>query len=47
MSRTASISRQTSESAIELYLNLDGSGKSEISTTVQFFDPMLTALSKH
>ena len=47
MSRTANISRQTSESAIELSLNLDGSGKSEISTTVPFFDHMLTALSKH
>ena len=47
MSRTASISRQTSESSIELSLNLDGSGKSEISTTVPFFDHMLTALSKH
>ena len=47
MSRTANISRQTSESSIELSLNLDGSGKSEISTTVPFFDHMLTALSKH
>lgn len=47
MSRTASISRKTSESNVELTLNLDGSGKSSISTTVPFYDHMLTALAKH
>lgn len=47
MSRIASISRKTSESSVELELNLDGSGVSEISTTVPFYDHMLTALSKH
>jgi imidazoleglycerol-phosphate dehydratase len=47
MSRTASLSRKTSESAIELTLNLDGTGKSNISTTVPFFDHLLTAFSKH
>lgn len=47
MSRIATLSRQTSESKIELELNLDGSGKSEISTSVPFFDHMLTAFSKH
>lgn len=47
MSRTASLSRKTSESSIELSLNLDGSGKSSISTTVPFFDHLLTALAKH
>ena len=47
MSRIATVSRQTSESKIELELNLDGSGKSEISTGVPFFDHMLTAFSKH
>ncbi len=47
MSRTASIERSTSESSIELSLNLDGTGKSNISTTVPFFDHLLTALSKH
>jgi len=45
--RTAKISRKTSESEIELELNLDGTGVSDISTTVPFFDHMLTALSKH
>lgn len=47
MSRTAQINRATSESQIELELNLDGSGQSDISTGVPFFDHMLTALSKH
>lgn len=47
MSRIAKISRETSESKIELELNLDGSGQSEIETGVPFFDHMLTAFSKH
>lgn len=47
MSRTASIERSTSESSIKLALNLDGTGKSNISTTVPFFDHLLTALAKH
>lgn len=47
MSRTASIERKTSESSIKLSLNLDGTGKSNISTTVPFFDHLLTALAKH
>jgi imidazoleglycerol-phosphate dehydratase len=47
MSRTASIQRKTSESSIELNLNLDGSGRSDISTTVPFFDHLLTAFAKH
>lgn len=47
MSRTASLSRKTSESAIDLTINLDGTGKSEISTSVPFFDHLLTAFAKH
>ena len=39
--------RSTSESTIELTLNLDGSGKSNIDTGVGFFDHLLTAFSKH
>jgi imidazoleglycerol-phosphate dehydratase len=46
-SRTASISRSTSESSIELSLDLDGTGTSQIETTVPFFDHLLTAFSKH
>lgn len=47
MSRTAKLSRKTSESSVELSLNLDGSGESNISTSVPFYDHMLTAFSKH
>jgi imidazoleglycerol-phosphate dehydratase len=47
MSRSVSITRSTSESTIELTLNLDGTGKSNISTGVGFFDHLLTAFSKH
>ena len=36
MTRIAKVSRKTSESAVELELNLDGSGVSEIETTVPF-----------
>lgn len=46
-SRTASIERTTSESSVSLSLNLDGDGTNDISTSVPFFDHMLTALSKH
>lgn len=45
--RTAKVTRSTSESSVELELNLDGSGQSHISTGVPFYDHMLTALSKH
>lgn len=45
--RTASLTRQTSESSIELSLDLDGTGSSDIETTVPFFDHMLTAFSRH
>lgn len=47
MTRIAKISRQTSESNVELELNLDGTGVSEIETTVPFYNHLLTALSKH
>ncbi len=47
MTRTAQLTRETSESSIELSLDLDGSGKADISTSVPFFDHMLTAFAKH
>lgn len=46
-SRTAEIRRQTSETKIELSLDLDGTGQSNIRTGIGFFDHMLTALAKH
>ena len=45
--RTAELRRETSESSIRLSVDLDGTGRSSISTTVPFFDHMLTALAKH
>jgi imidazoleglycerol-phosphate dehydratase len=47
MPRTARIQRQTAETKIELSLDLDGAGKSEIATGIGFFDHMLTLLGKH
>ena len=45
--RTARITRTTSESSVEVELDLDGTGVTRISTSVPFYDHMLTALSKH
>ena len=45
--RTAHLQRETSESTIDLSVNLDGTGVSDIRTSVPFFDHMLTAFSKH
>ncbi|MFD5216017.1 imidazoleglycerol-phosphate dehydratase HisB [Microbacterium sp. NPDC058345] len=45
--RTARRTRSTSESTVEIELNLDGTGRSSIDTSVPFFDHMLTAFAKH
>jgi imidazoleglycerol-phosphate dehydratase len=45
--RTAEISRQTNETQIEIKLDMDGTGKHEISTGVGFLDHMLTHLAVH
>lgn len=45
--RTASLQRETSESSIELSLDLDGTGVAEIATSVPFYDHLLTAFAKH
>ena len=47
MARTATIVRETSESKVELSLNLDGIGKTDIDTSVPFYNHMMTALGKH
>jgi imidazoleglycerol-phosphate dehydratase len=45
--RTATLERQTSESKVRVSLDLDGTGRAQISTGVGFFDHMLTAFAKH
>ena len=45
--RIAVIKRSTRESTVEVELNLDGVGDSEISTGVRFYDHMLASLAKH
>ena len=45
--RTAEIYRKTAETEIALTLDLDGAGRSEISSGVGFLDHMLTLFAKH
>ncbi len=47
MRRVAEIQRVTKETQIELRLNLDGRGKSAISTGIRFFDHMLDLVARH
>jgi imidazoleglycerol-phosphate dehydratase len=45
--RTATIERQTRETQISLTIDLDGSGQSQVSSGVPFFDHMLDAIARH
>ena len=47
MSRTASVQRKTSETQIELFLDLDGSGEVEVASGIGFLDHMLELLARH
>ena len=47
MARTSHVKRSTSETQIEIKLNLDGSGIQEIKTPVPFLDHMLSQLARH
>ena len=47
MTRNANVSRKTSETDINIELNLDGTGEYDISTGVNFFNHMLESFSKH
>ena len=47
MSRAAQIERNTKETEVYVSLELDGSGKSEISTGIGFFDHMLEGFARH
>jgi imidazoleglycerol-phosphate dehydratase/histidinol-phosphatase len=45
--RTGSIKRNTNETKIEIDLNLDGTGKSNVDTGLAFFDHMLDQIARH
>lgn len=45
--RSASQDRKTAETSVSLAVNLDGTGATDISTGIPFFDHMLTLLGKH
>jgi imidazoleglycerol-phosphate dehydratase len=47
VSRTARIERATKESKVLVELDLDGTGRSDVSTGVGFYDHMLTSFSRH
>jgi imidazoleglycerol-phosphate dehydratase len=47
MARTARVRRETGETRIELSIDLDGTGRADVTTGVGFFDHMLTLLAKH
>lgn len=45
--RIAVVERNTKETKISLWLNLDGSGKAQVDTGIGFFDHMLYSFSRH
>ena len=47
MTRTATRKRETKETAIDLRLDIDGSGRAEVDTGLPFFDHMVSQLGKH
>ena len=47
MMRTEEVYRKTKETEVKVKVNLDGEGKTNISTSVPFLDHMLTSLATH
>jgi len=47
VARTSKINRETKETSILVQVNIDGSGKTSISTGIDFFDHLITSFGKH
>lgn len=47
MPRKTSLQRKTNETEIKIELNIDGKGKTDISTSIPFFDHFLNNFAKH
>jgi imidazoleglycerol-phosphate dehydratase len=47
MSRTAVVDRETKESKVHVEVDLDGSGRADVSTGVGFYDHMLSSFARH
>lgn len=47
MARSATVTRKTKETDIQIIFNIDGTGKGEISTGIGFFDHMLEGFTRH
>ena len=47
MSRTAQVTRNTTETQVTISLNLDGTGKAELNSGVPFLDHMLDQIARH
>jgi imidazoleglycerol-phosphate dehydratase len=47
MTRTAVVDRETKESKVHVEVDLDGSGRADVSTGVGFYDHMLSSFSRH
>lgn len=47
MERKKKLSRKTNETSITISIDLDGEGKSDINTGIEFFDHMLESFAKH
>ena len=47
MSRVAKLDRETKESTVHIEVDLDGTGRAEVSTGVGFYDHMLVSFARH